>query len=144
MKSKLPGWILSHTRSQRLNRHLNSTSATVSPLCCIGIVRRPCNIFLNAEPPGALRLGAFHPSPSSGACSLFYINIAAKPQKFAENEKWNRWVLYVCGEPLKSGWAASWEQSKWGESSLREAAGRATSSLCLLHGEFSFWMLQCF
>lgn len=50
-----------------------------------------------------------------------------------------KWVGFVCvcaGEHLESGWTASWEQSRWGESSLREAAGRATSSLCLLRGKF--------
>lgn len=45
IKSKPLGWILSHARSQRLNRHVNSMSATVSPLRCTGIVKGPCNIF---------------------------------------------------------------------------------------------------
>lgn len=44
MKSKSPGWMLSHTQLQRFNRHLNSTSASLSPLCYIATVKGPCNI----------------------------------------------------------------------------------------------------
>lgn len=146
MKSKLPAWIFSHTRSQRLNRHLNSTSAIVCHLCCIGSVKGPCNIFSEVErwAPRCTTAGCLPSQPELRGPQSFYINIAAKPQKWAENEKWNRWVLYVCGERLKSGWAVSREQSRWGEWSLREAAGRATSSLCLLHSKFSFWTFHYF
>lgn len=78
MKSKPPGWILSQTLSQCFNRHLKQHFCHCVTSLLHWQRKRTSAVFwffsprLTAELPGALRLGAFHPSPTSGASSLLY------------------------------------------------------------------------
>lgn len=81
------------SRSWSLNRHLNSAYVRhCVPSLTNWLENKTC--VLNAELFGSLRLGAFHPSPSSGARSLLYHHGC----KATENWwKWKRkWMFYVC------------------------------------------------
>lgn len=113
VKSKPPGWIRSHMRPQRFDRHSNSASATchLSLVCCRRTLFFCFFVRLNA----AVRLAAFHPPAWAQEPAVFfflYISILLQSHRNLLKMKNEIGGLYVCGEHLKSGWAASWEE-KW-------------------------------
>lgn len=104
MKSKPPGGILTHTH--RFNRHLKQHFCHCVTSLLYWQCKRTFVIFWGFFFRGCCQ-AHYGWVPSIPVRlqepAVFYINM---PEKFAENEKWNRWVLYLCEERSESGWAA--------------------------------------
>lgn len=143
MKSKPPGWILSHTLSQRFNRHLKRHFChCVTSLLCWQCKRTFAVFwfliffFSEVDRWAARRTTAgCLPSQSDSRSQQSFISICQRNLLKMKNEIGG---FCICARSVQRVGEQPY-RNRVGEENraFRKAAGRATSSLGLLHGNFS-------